>query len=83
MISLKAKVDGREISLSQYSFGLEQAIYKKAAESVRTKLDAVKCPEHGKHLDAIVLNKAAGGSLNFTLEGCCQKLIDACEDELA
>lgn len=83
MIKIKASIDGKEVPLSEFGSGIERKIYLAAADAVRERLEAVKCPEHGTPLDALILKKAEHGNLGFDLEGCCQKLVEACEAELA
>jgi hypothetical protein len=82
MITIKTNVNGREVPVNEFASSIEHAAHMKAAEGVRARLESVRCPVHHKPLTSITLKKAEGGVANFDLAGCCQTLIDACQDEL-
>ncbi len=80
MIKLKYSVGGKEVSLNNFGSSLEQAIYAKAAEAIRKKVEAIRCPVHKVGLTSLTLKKAEGGVLNFEMEACCNELTEACAE---
>jgi hypothetical protein len=78
MFSIKTKVNGKEVPLSQFGDKLAEAATESVREQLRERIEAVSCPIHSEYAKAILKSEGegqAGPKLNYEIKGCCDALI--------
>jgi len=75
MIEVTFEINGRKVNPNRLGDALEKAILQGIQESVRKKLGAIRCPEHGQGPKVICKGRSVD-KLSFEVTGCCQNLID-------
>jgi hypothetical protein len=79
-VEVECSLDGRTVSREKFFEGIAGEIRKDAVEHVETKLESVRCPDHGKRPKVTVSETADGFDVRVT--GCCDKLIGQATDTL-
>lgn len=69
---LKYMLDGREVSREEWARGLVDKGVERAAESVRDRVSALKCAEHGESPTVEV--QSAEGKTSLRIRSCCPAL---------
>lgn len=82
MIDIHFEINGRRVNPNQIGNALEQAVFKTVSDSIRQKVGQARCPEHGS-APSIVMRGRDLNSLQATVSGCCDKLIEAVKAKLA
>jgi hypothetical protein len=75
MVSVKFKVNGREVAAGQFGSALEAALFKSVGENIQKKLGQVRCETHGQ-APKITVSGTSLKDLKFGISGCCQGLKD-------
>ena len=81
MIEVTFEINGKRIDPNNLQDALERAVLQSVQEFVRTRLRAIRCPEHGEAPRVICKGRSID-DLSFEVTGCCQSLIDAVIDKL-
>lgn len=75
MIDIKFKVGGREVRPTDMKSVLEKAIFQNVRDQITARVGKVSCREHGK-VPQITAEGRDLSSLKFTIQGCCDKVVD-------
>ena len=75
MAEIKFKVGGREVRPNDMKSVLEKAILQNVRDQIASRVGRVTCPEHGK-TPQITAEGRDLSSLKFTVQGCCDKVVD-------
>ncbi|MGB7283993.1 MAG: hypothetical protein WBE13_17135 [Candidatus Acidiferrum sp.] len=75
------KVGGKEVHPSQLGDRMKEAAVEAVKDSLREKIEAVRCPVHNQNAKA-VLKETTGGKLNYDIQGCCEVLIEEVKKSL-
>jgi len=60
---------------------MEQEVLKKAYQTLRTKVESLRCPEH-QQSPRLKEQGPSGDNMNFTYSFCCEKLKELVEETL-
>ena len=74
-VDIKFKVGGREVSPDKFGDAITAAALEEAARNVKAKLQSVRCPDHNQS-PRVEVSGPSLDKLEWTIHGCCQKLID-------
>ena len=75
MIEVKFIIGGREVSSNGLQDALESEALKIVKENLLRKLGSISCPDHHRS-PRVIVSGSSLHELSFSVEGCCQKLVD-------
>ena len=76
------RIGGRRVSERDFMSGLERQAQQMVREEVESRARGVRCPVHGRTAQ-IRLQSSVGDQTRWTVEGCCQDLIDRVHSTLS
>jgi hypothetical protein len=77
-ITIRYTVGGRSVSRQQFLSGIEGQIRQFAIDEVTKRVRQSRCPVHGDAASIAEVRDTSGG-LEFSLEGCCDKGVEAAQ----
>jgi len=69
-------MNGRSIRPDQIAKEMEKAIVQKANDSIKKKVESVRCPEHGQYARVTVGGGQSLKGLKLSVSGCCEALVE-------
>jgi hypothetical protein len=75
MIEIKFRINGRDVSSHNLKDALEAAAMEDIKNQVQQKLYHIRCSQHFRQ-PRVIISGSSLRQLRFSIEGCCQKLID-------
>lgn len=82
-ISIYFAIDGERIPYDRFGSTPEQLLVKQTADMVREEIKLVKCPVHHKHASTVTFTSLGGDDyLSYTVNGCCETLVNRVEHQL-
>jgi hypothetical protein len=78
---VELKVDGQRVSPDQWADALSRKVTQAAFQKVRSKVEGVRCPDHGS-TPSFSEDQAAGNQESVTFACCCEKLKKAALEAL-
>ena len=76
MIEITHEVNGKRMAPHNMADALTKAMVESAAKQIRQRLSHLACPEHHRRARVTLSSRSAKG-LEFSVKGCCEKLIEA------
>jgi len=76
------RIGGRRVSQQSFRNGIEQEVRRIARDEVESRARSVRCPVHGQTAN-LRFQSAAGDQLRWSVEGCCQDLVDRVHQALS
>jgi len=74
MIEIVFVLRGRTVSLEEVDDVRERAILQEIERSIKDRVGALRCPEHGA-FPTLTAQGSRADALEFDLAGCCQDLL--------
>jgi hypothetical protein len=74
-VSLKYTVNGRSVSSGEFFDGLMGEARKNVISEVTKNVEQTRCPQHGQYARVTEV-KDQNGNLSFSIEGCCDGVVD-------
>jgi hypothetical protein len=74
MIEIVFVLRGQTVSLEEVDDARERAILREIERSIKDRVGALSCPEHGA-FPKLTARGSRADALEFGLEGCCQDLL--------
>lgn len=75
MLDITFEVNGKKINPNNVKDAMESAILNGVAESIKSSIGHIKCPEHEQSPKIKVKGRNLD-SLSFDVSGCCDELIE-------
>lgn len=82
MIEIVFVLRGRTVSLDEVEDVRERAIFQEIERSIKERVGALRCPEHGA-FPRLTAKGNRADALEFDLAGCCQDLLTKTAARLA
>lgn len=82
MFEIEWTLNGKKVGPENMGDAFERAIMEEVEEMVRSRVEDIRCPEHGEGPRSVTVHKTAEG-FNFDIKACCTKLTDAIKAEFA
>ena len=72
---LEYKIDGRKVSLDEWTRHLADEAQKLAADELKTRISRLRCATHGKS-PTLTVGRKVGSKIEMKVEACCDEMLE-------